>query len=70
MLAGKLTRSRERQSAGTRVEIPKSQKAIARREPMPDRLRRIYVTLIWSFPHAGEGATQTSSLRARNCYYN
>jgi hypothetical protein len=41
MLAGKMTRSRGRQSAGTRVENPKTQKAIARREPMQIGSRRI-----------------------------
>jgi hypothetical protein len=41
MLADKLTRSRGRQSAGTRVEIPKTQKAIARRQPKQIGSRRI-----------------------------
>jgi hypothetical protein len=70
MLAGKLTRSRGRQSAGTRVEIPKTQKAIARREPMPDRLKAHHVTLFGLSPTQAKAATQTPSLRALNCYYN
>jgi hypothetical protein len=41
MLAGKPACSRGRQSAGTHVEIPKAQKAIARREPMQIGSRRI-----------------------------
>src|SRR5512134_3306023 len=55
MLAGKLTRSRGRQSAGTRVEIPKSQKAIARREPMHDRLKAHHMTLFGLSPTQAKG---------------
>jgi hypothetical protein len=41
MLADKINLSRDRRSAGVRVKCPKTQKAIARREPMPVGSRRI-----------------------------
>jgi len=70
MLADKSGRSRDRQSAGTRVEIPKTQKAIAHREPMSGRLKAHHMTLFGLSPTQAKAATQTPSLRARNCYYN
>jgi hypothetical protein len=65
LLADKPTCSRGRQSAGTRVEIPKNQKTIARREPMSGRLKAHHVTLFGLSPTQAKAATQTPSLRAR-----